>query len=200
MAEYEAGLGSLETSGWDGLAAAVIFQAYRDLKKWLVSLVWMRIEINKLEIKAGELSLKYLEKFDKGIEKEVNKISQQIEAKEKNYTATKNAACETAAFFKSASYDILCSLDSDAILEQVWKEVVEENERKRRKKKGVSKSEVLEQNEKVYGILKLGLRGGGIRPADRQIDIPDRPSGLYEISEHLSVYVEPGNEDSERVG
>lgn len=199
MAEYESGLGSLETSGWDGLAAAVVFQAYRDLKKWLVSLVWMRIEIDKLEVKAGELSLKYLEKFDKGIEKEVNVISQQIEAKEKKYTATKNAACETAKFFKSASYDILCSLDSDAILEQVWKEVVEENERKRRKKK-VSKSEVLEQNEKVYGIIKLGLRGGGIRPADRTVDIPDRPGGLYEISERISVYIEPGNEDSERVG
>lgn len=198
MAEYESGLGSLETSGWDGLAAAVVFQAYRDLKKWLVSLVWMRIEIDKLEVKAGELSLKYLEKFDKGIEKEVNAISQQIEDKEKNYTAIKNAACETAKFFKSASYDILCSLDSDAILEQVWKEVVEENERKRRKKK-VSKSEVLEQNEKVYGILKLGLRGGGIRPAERTVDIPDRPGGLYEISERISVYLEPGNEVSERV-
>lgn len=198
MAEYEAGLGSLETSGWDGLAAAVVFQAYRDLKKWLVSLVWMRIEIDKLEIKAGELSLKYLEKFDKGIEKEVNAISQQIETKEKNYTAIKNAACETAKFFKSASYDILCSLDSDAILEQVWKEVVEENERKRRKKK-VSKSEVLEQNEKVYGVIKLGLRGGGIRPANRTIDIPDRPGGLYEISERISVYIEPGNKVSERV-
>lgn len=198
MADYEAGFGSLETSGWDGLAAAVVFQAYRDLKKWLVSLVWMRIEIDKLEIKAGELSLKYLEKFDKGIEKEVNAISQQIEDKEKNYTAIKNAACETAEFFKSASYDILCSLDSDAILEQVWKEVVEENERKRRKKK-VSKSEVLEQNEKVYGILKLGIRGGGIRPADRTVDIPDRPGGLYEISERISIYLEPGNEDSERV-
>lgn len=199
MADYESGLGSLETSGWDGLAAAVVFQAYRDLKKWLVSLVWMRIEIDKLEVKAGELSLKYLEKFDKGIEKEVNVISQQIEAKEKNYTAIKNAACETAKFFKSASYDILCSLDSDAILEQVWKEVVEENERKRRKKK-VSKSEVLEQNEKVYGILKLGLRGGGIRPAERTVDIPDRQGGLYEISERISVYLEPGNEVSERVG
>lgn len=198
MADYEAGLGSLETSGWDGLAAAVVFQAYRDLKKWLVSLVWMRIEIDKLEVKAGELSLKYLEKFDKGIEKEVNAISQQIEAKEKNYTAIKNAACETAEFFKSASYDILCSLDSDVILEQVWKEVVEENERKRRKKK-VSKSEVFEQNEKIYGILKLGLRGGGIRPADRTVDIPDRPGGLYEISERISIYIEPGNEDSERV-
>ena len=78
MADYEAGLGSLETSGWDGLAAAVVFQAYRDLKKWLVSLVWMRIEIDKLEIKAGELSLKYLEKFDKGIEKEVNAIVKAI--------------------------------------------------------------------------------------------------------------------------
>lgn len=199
MADYESGLGSLETSGWDGLAAAVIFQAYRDLKKWLVSLVWMRIEIDKLEIKAGELSLKYLEKFDKEIEKEVNAISQQIEAKEKNYTAVKNAACETAQFFKSASYDILCSLDSDAILEQIWKEVVEENERKRRNKKGVSKSEVLEQNEKVYGILKLGIRGGEIRPAERTVDIPDKQGGLFEISEHISVYVEPGDENSERV-
>lgn len=133
--------------GYDGLAAAVVWMAYYDLKKDLPRLAWLDYDIQKLERKP-------LENLS---EAKREAIKSKLRSKNAKLISVRTMVNNTLKFIGSDWYHVLCDIDPKAIIERLTKEVDEENAEKGRKKKA-SRKEIARQNEKIHEIIRLGFQ------------------------------------------